>query len=108
MRIRVVAAALLATLLISACGSGDGRSSSSDAGDTVSAIIDDLVNGRLLSPAHPTQDDAAALVAARAPGVVSWADWLQIDQRERERGEPDGRPRRKFATLDEMLAVLGR
>ena len=79
-----------------------------DAGDTVSGIIDDLANGRLLSPTHPTQDDVAALVAARAPGAVSWADWQQIDQRERERGEPDGRPRRKFATLDEMLAVLGR
>lgn len=79
-----------------------------DAGETVSAIIDDLATGRLLSPAHPTQDDAAALVAVGAPGAVSWADWQQIDQRECERGEPDGRPRRKFATLDEMLAVLGR
>ena len=79
-----------------------------DAGDTVGGIIDDLANGRLLSPTHPTQDDVAALVGARAPGAVSWADWQQIDQRERERGEPDGRPRRKFATLDEMLAVLGR
>lgn len=79
-----------------------------DAGDTVSGIIDDLASGRLLSPAHPTQDDVAALVAERVPGAVSWADWQQIDQRERERGEPDGRPRRKFASLDEMLAVLGR
>lgn len=79
-----------------------------DAGDTVSAIIDDLAKGRLLSPTHPTQDDAAALIAARAPGAVSWADWQQIDRQERARGEPDGRPRRKFATLDEMLAVLGR
>jgi ferredoxin--NADP+ reductase len=79
-----------------------------DAGDTVSGIIDDLAAGRLLNPTHSSQDEGAALVVARVPGAVSWADWQQIDQRERERGEPDGRPRRKFASLDEMLAVLGR
>jgi ferredoxin--NADP+ reductase len=79
-----------------------------DAGDTVSGIIDDLADGRLLSPTHPTQDDVAALVATRAPDAVSWADWQEIDRRERERGAPDGRPRRKFATLEEMIAALGR
>jgi ferredoxin/flavodoxin---NADP+ reductase len=79
-----------------------------DAGDTVGGILDDLANGQLLRPTHPTQKDAAALVAARAPGAVSWADWQQIDQRERERGAPAGRPRCKFTSLEEMLAVLGR
>ena len=79
-----------------------------DAGGTVAGMIDDLANGRLLSPSHPTQQEAAALLSARVPGAVSWADWRQIDQRERDLGEPDGRPRRKFTSLDEMLAVLGR
>ena len=79
-----------------------------DAGDTVASIIDDLVEGRLLNPTHPTQDDASALVATHAPGAISWDDWQQIDRRERERGEPDGRPRRKFASLREMRDVLGR
>ena len=79
-----------------------------DAGGTVAGMIDDLANGRLPSPSHPTQQEAAALLAARVPGAVSWADWRQIDQRERDLGEPDGRPRRKFTSLDEMLAVLGR
>ena len=79
-----------------------------DAGDTVASIIDDLVGGRLLNPTHPAQDDAAALLATHAPGAISWDDWQQIDRRERERGEPDGRPRRKFASLREMRDVLGR
>lgn len=79
-----------------------------DAGDTVESLIDDLVNGRLLNPVHARQEDAAALVAVRAPGAVSWADWQEIDRRERDRGESAGRPRRKFASLEEMLSVLER
>ena len=79
-----------------------------DAGDTVASILDDLVGGRLLNPTHPTQDDASVLVATHAPGAISWDDWQEIDRRERERGEPDGRPRRKFASLREMRDALGR
>ena len=79
-----------------------------DAGETVASLIEDLARGHLLKPTHPTQAAAAGLVAARVPGAVSWTDWQQIDLRERERGESTGRPRRKFASLDEMLAVLGR
>jgi thiamine transport system substrate-binding protein len=40
-RLRIVTAALLATLLISACGSGDNTSSSADAGDTVTLVTHD-------------------------------------------------------------------
>lgn len=79
-----------------------------DAGDTVESLIDDLANGRLLNPAHPRREDTAALVAVRAPDAVSWADWQEIDRRERDRGESAGRPRRKFPSLEEMLSVLER
>ena len=79
-----------------------------DAGDTVARMVEDLVASRLLAPRRPAQADAATLVAARVPGAISWEAWQEIDRCERERGAHDGRPRRKFATLDEMLEVLGR
>jgi len=46
------------------------------------------------------------LLASRSVRVVSLADWNRIDAAEVERGALDGRPRRKFVTLEEMLAVL--
>ena len=79
-----------------------------DAGDTVARMVEDLMTSRLLAPRRPAQADAATLVAARVPGAISWDAWKEIDRCERERGAHNGRPRRKFATLDEMLEVLGR
>jgi hypothetical protein len=39
---------------------------------------------------------------------VTYADWQLINQMEMARGEPQGRPRVKFTTTDEILAALGR
>ncbi|MCZ6557743.1 MAG: FAD-dependent oxidoreductase [SAR324 cluster bacterium] len=50
--------------------------------------------------------DIAALLESRGCAYVSFADWQRIDQAEVARGEPLGRPRVKFPTVDEMLAVL--
>ncbi len=79
-----------------------------DSGETVASLVEDLAAGRLLRPQHPAPHEVAALVAARAPGAISWADWQEIDRHERERGATAGRPRRKFTSLAEMLEVLGR
>jgi len=37
---------------------------------------------------------------------VSWQDWKKIDQEERRRGEAKGKPREKFLSTKDMLAVL--
>jgi ferredoxin--NADP+ reductase len=37
---------------------------------------------------------------------VTFADWLQLDALETERGKPHGRPRIKFTSVEEMLAAL--
>ena len=45
------------------------------------------------------------LVRRRQPHVVDHERWLAIDRAEVERGQADGRPRDKFATVEEMLDV---
>ena len=43
------------------------------------------------------------LLAERGVGVVTYAGWEAIDLLERSRGEPQGRPRVKLPTWDELL-----
>ena len=79
-----------------------------DAGETVGALLEDLAAGRLPQPAEPTAAAAEATVRDRAERVVTWGDWQTIDQHERSSGEATGRPRRKFASVAEMLETLER
>lgn len=37
---------------------------------------------------------------------VNWSDWKRIDAAEIERGKAKGKPREKFASVDDMLGVL--
>jgi ferredoxin--NADP+ reductase len=50
-------------------------------------------------------DALAKLVHARQPDAVGAAGWRAIDAAEAERGARAGRPRDKFADVDEMLAA---
>ena len=45
------------------------------------------------------------MLAERGVGAVRYAGWEAIDALERARGEPQGRPRVKLATWDELLEV---
>jgi len=73
-----------------------------DASETVELLLQDAREGRL-----PTADAGAtgveALLAERGVGVVLYAGWSSIDERERAAGEPFGRPRVKLCTWDELL-----
>jgi ferredoxin--NADP+ reductase len=51
---------------------------------------------------------AERLVRGRQPRFISYGDWRRIDREETRRGEEAGRPRVKFTSIDEMLALLGR
>ena len=79
-----------------------------DAGETVATLLEDLAGERLPTPAAPDPADIERLVRERVPHVVTWADWLVLDEAERAAGARDGRPRRKFAAVGEMLRLLGR
>ena len=79
-----------------------------DAAATVKLMLEDYAEGKLLSPSQPSPEAALAFVAQKQPKYVTYADWQKIDEVERAKGEEQGRPRVKFATIEEMLAVVGK
>jgi ferredoxin/flavodoxin---NADP+ reductase len=71
---------------------------------TVQQLVDDFNAGLLRDPAlKPSALDK--LVRARQPAVVDAAGWHAIDAAEVARGHRADRPRNKFTSIDEMLAV---
>ncbi|HOE66247.1 MAG TPA: FAD-dependent oxidoreductase [Candidatus Hydrogenedentes bacterium] len=83
--------------------SGIIGSNKPDSVETAQAILDDL--HALPTPAHG-EDAIRELLAARSVRVVSFAEWKKIDAVEIERGTLRGKPREKFTSVAEMLAVL--
>ena len=75
-----------------------------DAQDTVDAMLEDAAAGKIPEPGGDSSPEAIeALVAERQPGYVSFGGWQAIDRAEVGRGEPLGRPRVKFCSVDEMI-----
>jgi ferredoxin/flavodoxin---NADP+ reductase len=74
-----------------------------DAQETVDSVLADLDAGRLPTPADPDRDSLEALIAERQPDAVSYAGWQAVDRAEREAGEPQGRPRVKLCSFEELL-----
>lgn len=79
-----------------------------DAAETVEAMLEDLGRGAVLSPAHAEPAAVEALLKQRQPAAVTYPDWQRINRLETARGEPQGRPRVKFTSTDEILRALGR
>jgi ferredoxin--NADP+ reductase len=74
-----------------------------DAQETVDLLFEDLEAGHVPDPgeAEPSIEE---LLAERSPDtVVSFAGWEAIDAAEKGKGEPLGRPRVKFCSIEEML-----
>jgi ferredoxin/flavodoxin---NADP+ reductase len=76
-----------------------------DAQDTVEHLFEDLEAGRIPDPPQPDPDAIEELLRERCPDYVSYEGWEAIDRAEKERGEPQGRPRVKFCRIDEMIEV---
>jgi ferredoxin--NADP+ reductase len=76
-----------------------------DAQETVDHLLDDLAEGRIPEPAEATRKSVDALIAEQAPDHVTWQGWQSIDAAETAAGEPQGRPRVKLTSIDEMLAA---
>jgi ferredoxin--NADP+ reductase len=74
-----------------------------DAQETVDAILEDLDAGRLNDPAEPSRDALEELLHERKPDHVTYAGWEAIDSAEKAAGEPQGRPRVKLTTTEELL-----
>jgi len=74
-----------------------------DAQETVDALLEDAAAGRVLDPADPDADSVEQLLAERKPEHVTYEGWEAIDRAEREAGEPQGRPRVKLTSAEELL-----
>jgi len=77
-----------------------------DAGETAEAILADFAAGSLRDPVPSATEAVDALVRSRQPDVVTWADWLTLNQAETALGKPGGRPRRKLSTTRDMLETI--
>jgi ferredoxin--NADP+ reductase len=74
-----------------------------DAQETVDAVLADLDAGRLNAPVDPSREALEELLAERSPEHVTYDGWEAIDRLERSTGEPQGRPRVKLTTTEELL-----
>lgn len=79
-----------------------------DALETVNGMMEDLREGNILDPAHPAVSSAQEMVRERKPELVSYEDWLRLDELEVTRGKELGRPRLKFTRIEDMLEALAR
>jgi ferredoxin--NADP+ reductase len=71
-----------------------------DATETVELLLEDARAGLL----HRDSDERLeSLLAGRGADVVMYGGWVAIDLEERTRGEPQGRPRIKLCSWDELL-----
>ncbi|KAA9156756.1 4Fe-4S dicluster domain-containing protein [Amycolatopsis acidicola] len=75
--------------------------------DTVAALLEDYLNGKL---SRPSADAAAVreLVERRQPLALEHGGWRAIDTHEREAGRAQGRPRVKLVDVRAMLDVAVR
>ena len=78
-----------------------------DATETVASLLEDAKRGALNSPdeALATPGATSLWLMERAPDVVTWEGWAEIDRHEVAAGEQQGRPRAKFIRTDGMTAV---
>ncbi len=72
-----------------------------DANETVACLLDDL--DRLPAPEAPGAEAVDAMLAEKAPRLVTLDGWRAIDAEERARGRAADRPRAKLAERDELL-----
>ncbi|MFH8381869.1 FAD-dependent oxidoreductase [Kitasatospora sp. NPDC018058] len=72
--------------------------------ETVDALLDDAVARALPVPAAGRRD-FERLVRRRRPDAVGLRELRAVERAERERGEAQGRPRVKLATVAELLAA---
>jgi ferredoxin/flavodoxin---NADP+ reductase len=76
-----------------------------DAQETVDALLADLAEGVSLEPSSSDSDAIETLLRGRVPSLVTYEGWSSIDRHERSLGEPQGRPRVKLTSIDDLLSA---
>ena len=82
--------------------SGVSGTNKKDAQDTVDSLLEDLAAGKIPEP-EPTDPPIEELLAERAGDHVTYLGWQAIDAAEVAAGEPQGRPRVKFCSIEQMV-----
>ncbi len=77
-----------------------------DSTETVKSLLEDARQGKLLTPSKPDRAAVESLLKERGIRYISYEEWQILDRLEIERGKAEGRPRRKFSDVDEMLKAL--
>jgi ferredoxin--NADP+ reductase len=77
-----------------------------DSYETMESLLQDLHGGQLWTPSQASRAALEELLQQRKPDYITYADWLMLDQIEQERGQAEGRPRRKFTQVPQMLDAL--
>jgi ferredoxin--NADP+ reductase len=77
-----------------------------DAVSTVTAMVEDLAVLPGIPDENRDPERIHALLKARKPEYVTYADWKVLDTHEVECGAPQGRPRVKATTVPEMLDII--
>lgn len=72
---------------------------------TVASVIAD--GAALDDTVRAGAESLPALMGADGRRVVSYDDWIAIDQAEMSRGAAAGKPREKFTSVEQMLEVVG-
>ena len=77
-----------------------------DGYESADSLLEDARAG-LLDKEVPSREVLERLLGERQHSVVSFDDWRHLDELEKGKGEPAGRPRVKFTHIEEMLHALG-
>ncbi|OWF50606.1 NADPH:adrenodoxin oxidoreductase, mitochondrial [Mizuhopecten yessoensis] len=73
--------------------------------ETGKTIIHDISNGTLELSGKQGKNDILPLLQKSGVQVVSFSDWMKIDEAEVERGQNCGKPREKLVDIDAMLKI---
>ncbi len=77
-----------------------------DAEETVNELIGDFLDGGLADPPRGPES-FSRLLTRRCPRRVDYGGWMAIDAAERAGGAEMRRPRVKFVSAADMLALAG-
>lgn len=75
----------------------------SDANETIQYLLEDWAEGRTNTPINPTPEAAEEWLNSLDRPVTTWDGWYRLDAHERQRGEAEGRERKKIVEWDEMV-----
>ncbi len=79
-----------------------------DALETVRSMLEDLTAGKCFAPEKTDLMVPSRFLELQQPNMITWQDWEKLDAAEIAAGAPQGRPRIKFVSTEEMLTELGR